>query len=137
MTPYHPQCNGLVERFHETLIDMLIHLVNGKPEDWDKYLSENLFAYRKNPQATLGYATLELLYGCAVLLSALRHPWTREGIPEELRSAHQCVTDLHEKPGLRGTPTKLGLRGTLLTPTLSELALTKHDSTTNIHETAS
>lgn len=32
-TPYHPQCDGLVERFNRTLLDMLATTVKDHPKD--------------------------------------------------------------------------------------------------------
>ncbi|XP_062596739.1 uncharacterized protein LOC134258215 isoform X2 [Saccostrea cucullata] len=45
-TPYHPMCNGLVERFNGTLKQILRRLCSERPKDLDKYLSAALFAYR-------------------------------------------------------------------------------------------
>ena len=36
-TPYHPICNGLIERFHMTLKQMLRKMCAERPKDWDKY----------------------------------------------------------------------------------------------------
>ena len=33
-TPYHPQSNGKVERYHRTLKEALAKLVNSYPNDW-------------------------------------------------------------------------------------------------------
>ncbi|XP_069139202.1 uncharacterized protein [Argopecten irradians] len=62
-TPYHPMCNGLVERFNGTLKQMLRRMCSERPRDWDKYLSALLFAYREVPQESLGFSPFELLYG--------------------------------------------------------------------------
>ncbi|KAL8595827.1 hypothetical protein ACOMHN_012245 [Nucella lapillus] len=35
-TPYHAQCNGLVERFNGTLKSMLRKLTHEQPEEWDR-----------------------------------------------------------------------------------------------------
>ncbi len=43
-TSYHPQTDGLVERFNRTLCDMLACYVNDEPESWDKYLDFATFA---------------------------------------------------------------------------------------------
>ncbi|XP_062610800.1 uncharacterized protein LOC134272595, partial [Saccostrea cucullata] len=59
-TPYHPSCNGLVERFNGTRKQMLNRLCSEKPKDWDKYLSAVLFAYREVPQESLGFSPFEL-----------------------------------------------------------------------------
>ena len=37
-TPYHPQSDGLVERFNRTLISMLATTVHDNPIDWESHL---------------------------------------------------------------------------------------------------
>ena len=77
-TPYHPQTDGLVERFNGTLKSMLRKFVNRSQKDWDEYLSYLLFAYREVPQETTGFSPFELLYGRHVRgpLDVLREDWT-------------------------------------------------------------
>ncbi len=36
-TAYHPQTNGLVERFNQTLQRSLVKMVNNNQDDWDEY----------------------------------------------------------------------------------------------------
>ena len=43
---YHPQTDGLVERFHQTLITMLSVYVQKHGQDWDRYLPCMLYAYQ-------------------------------------------------------------------------------------------
>lgn len=43
--PYHPQTDGLVERFNKTLKNMLKMFVSETGNDWDKWLPYLLFAY--------------------------------------------------------------------------------------------
>jgi hypothetical protein len=62
-TPYHPQTNGLVEKFNSTIKTMLKKLMSEKPRDWDRYIPGALFAYREIPQEATGFAPFELLYG--------------------------------------------------------------------------
>ena len=65
-TPYHPQANGLVERFNGTLKAMLKKLCVERPRDWDRYLESVLFAYREVKQESTGFSPFELLYGRTV-----------------------------------------------------------------------
>jgi hypothetical protein len=51
-TSYHPQTDGLVERFNRTLCDMLACYVNDEPESWDKYLDFVTFAYNTAKQTS-------------------------------------------------------------------------------------
>lgn len=62
-TAYHPQTDGLVERFHRTLTDMLAKSVEKNGKDWDKHLPYVLFAYRSCLQQSTGESPFFLLYG--------------------------------------------------------------------------
>jgi hypothetical protein len=62
-TAYHPQCNGLTERFNHTLTDMLAMYVNGSHTNWDSILPFVTFAYNTSRQATSGYPPFQLVYG--------------------------------------------------------------------------
>ncbi|GFO27412.1 Zinc finger protein [Plakobranchus ocellatus] len=46
-TPYHPMCNGLVERFNATLKTCLRRMCNEQPRQWHRYINPLLFAYRE------------------------------------------------------------------------------------------
>ncbi|KAH9109248.1 hypothetical protein AeMF1_015659, partial [Aphanomyces euteiches] len=61
--PYHPQSQGLVERFNHTIIQMLKIFVNDHHTDWDIYLPRILFAYRTSYQETLGDSPYFCLFG--------------------------------------------------------------------------
>ena len=59
---YHPQSDGLVERFNRTLTDMLAK--TARPGiDWDTQLPYVLFAYRATVQASTAESPFFLLYG--------------------------------------------------------------------------
>ncbi|XP_068073009.1 uncharacterized protein [Danio rerio] len=81
-TPYHPQTDGLTERFNQTLKQMLRKFVGESGTDWDQWLPYLLFAYREVPQASTGFSPFELLYGHEVKgpLALLREVW--EGNPQ-------------------------------------------------------
>ena len=62
-TAYHPQGDGLVERFNRTLTEMLAKTVAGDKRDWDKRLPFVLFSYRTTPQESTQETPFHLLYG--------------------------------------------------------------------------
>ena len=60
---YHPQTDGLVERFNRTLTAMLSKKVDASGEDWDEHLPFVLFAYRASLQESTQESPFYLLYG--------------------------------------------------------------------------
>ena len=62
-TGYHPQSNGLVERFNRTLIAMLTKHQVDHPADWDKHLSLVATAYNTSVHDSTGYTPFFLTHG--------------------------------------------------------------------------
>ncbi|KAE9186373.1 hypothetical protein PF004_g23106 [Phytophthora fragariae] len=60
---YHPQTQGLVERFNGTLLGMLRLFVNETQTDWVLYLPRVLFAYRTSYHEALRDSPFFSLYG--------------------------------------------------------------------------
>ena len=98
-TPYHPACNGLVERFNGTLKSMLRNLCEEQPKQWNRYIPALLFAYRDTIHDSTGYSPFQLLYGRQVRgpLTILKELWTKEIQDEEVKTTYQYVVDLRER----------------------------------------
>lgn len=79
-TPFHPQTDGLVERFNGTLKNMLKKFVDETGRDCDKWIPFLLFAYREVPQCSTGFSPFELLYCRQVQgpLDMLKEGWMAE-----------------------------------------------------------
>ena len=95
-SPYNPACNGLVEKFNDTLKNMLKNLCAEKPKQWNRSIDPLLFAYREAPQDSLGFSPFELLYGRTLRgpLSILRELWTNERKDSEVSTTNEYVVDL-------------------------------------------
>ncbi|XP_064090682.1 uncharacterized protein LOC135204397 [Macrobrachium nipponense] len=59
---YHPQSQGAVERYHQTLKTMLRKFCLENKSDWDKSLPFLLFASREIPNESLGFSPFELVF---------------------------------------------------------------------------
>ena len=67
-SPYHPQANGLTERFNQTLTKSLIKMTQENEEEWDKQLLTVLLGYRATIQASTRYTPYHLLHGKEMML---------------------------------------------------------------------
>ena len=98
-TPYHPQTDGLVERFNGTLKAMLKKFVSRNQKDWDDCLPYLLFAYREVPQESTGFSPFELLYGRKVRgpLDVLRETWAGYTAEEEETPIATYVVEMKDR----------------------------------------
>ncbi|MGL5295294.1 MAG: hypothetical protein ACRC9V_16365 [Aeromonas sp.] len=63
MSVYHPQMDGLAERFNQ-MLKQILRRVAEDGLDWDYILLYVLFGIREVPQASTGFTPLELLFDC-------------------------------------------------------------------------
>ena len=67
-SPYHPETNSKIERFHRTIKEIIRKLVNAKAGEWERCLGPALWAHRVSHSVVTGYTPYFLTYG--------RHPIT-------------------------------------------------------------
>ncbi|KAJ8044409.1 hypothetical protein HOLleu_07148 [Holothuria leucospilota] len=98
-TPYHPACNGLVERFNGTLKLMLKRMCIERPRDWDCYVNPLLFAYRETPNESTGFSPFELIYGHKVRgpMSILKELWSGEVKDQDVATSYEYVINLRNR----------------------------------------
>ncbi|KAL1261365.1 hypothetical protein QQF64_006630 [Cirrhinus molitorella] len=94
---YHPQTDGLVERFNQTLKQMLRRVTAEDRRDWDRMLPYVLFGVREVPQASTGFTPFELLFGRQPrgLLDVAREAWEQQ--PAPYRTAVEHVKEMRER----------------------------------------
>ena len=102
-SPYHPQTDGLVERFNKTLKAMLRKTASEDGKDWDRMIPYLLFAYREVPQSSTGFSPFELLYGRDVRgrLDVLKETWeagqkSEESVVSYVMSTQQKLKEMAE-----------------------------------------
>ena len=109
-TPYHPQSDGALERFHASLKGMLKRS-GCEIKEWDRLLKYLLFAYRSTPHCTTGYAPFTLLFGREVRgpVEMLQEAWL-DGDGEQA-TVHEWLTSV--KAQLRDMSVLVGRKETV------------------------
>ena len=62
-TPYHPQANGLDERYNQTLINSLSKFVQEDRTTWEERLGEVVYAYNTAVQESTKHTPFEVMFG--------------------------------------------------------------------------
>ena len=95
-TPYRPQSQGVLERYHQTLKTMLKKFCLANTSSWDVHIPFLLFCTRDTVQESLGFSPFQLVFGHRVRgpLSVLKNQCLSESqVPNLL----ERVEDSYEK----------------------------------------
>ncbi|XP_042858103.1 uncharacterized protein LOC122244300 [Penaeus japonicus] len=79
-TAFHPESQGIVERFHYTLKTMIKSFCLEVGSEWDEVIDLLLFSVRESVQESLGFSPFQLIYGHEVRgpLKVLKECWLSE-----------------------------------------------------------
>ena len=61
--PYHPESDGMIERFNWTCLMMLSMFVNDRRDNWNELLPFVMHAYRTSVHESTGYSPFRLMMG--------------------------------------------------------------------------
>ena len=67
-TSFHPQTNGIQERFNRTIEDMLSKYISANQRDWDEHLPLFLLAYRSSVHESTQQTSYMMMFGRHALL---------------------------------------------------------------------
>ena len=115
--PYHPEANGLVERFHRRLKEALIALGSESPNEWFWRLPCALLAIRTTLKPDLGASPADLVFGEGLALPGEALP-TNPATDEQLaRQRASALADLRlEVARLQPIPTSAHRQPTINMP---------------------
>ena len=96
-TAYHPQGNAQVERYNQTVIDMVSKLTNKETyDDWDEQIPIAVSAYNATEHATTGFTPNRLMFGREVMHN-FDKMLPESADPEELKTWDHFVQAMDEK----------------------------------------
>lgn len=100
-TPYHPQSDGMVERFNQTLEKHLAKVVDSHQKDWDKYIPLFLLSYRTAVHESAGVTPAYATFGRELRLPADlltgRPPDITTEITEYVNDLRNRMTDIYDQ----------------------------------------
>lgn len=67
-SPYHPQSDGMIERFNRTLASMLSLFVDDNQANWDILLPYVMMAYRSSVHSSTGFTPYKVFFGKEIVL---------------------------------------------------------------------
>lgn len=104
-TPYHPQSNGGIERYHRTLGQYIRAYTQKNPMTWHNYLPFFTFSYNTTVHSTTGFAPHTLVFGfdleISISVKKSRPNYNYDSYHNELltqlREAHARVRELIQR----------------------------------------
>ena len=92
-TPYHPESDGMVERYNKTLAKLISSFVNEEHTNWDQLLPYVMMAYRSSEHETTGFTPNYMMLGREVSVPID----IQFGSPVERTFASDWVNKLRER----------------------------------------
>ncbi|GFO24205.1 reverse transcriptase [Plakobranchus ocellatus] len=98
-SPFHPQTNAVLERFHGTLKNRFRKLSHECPTCWDKYLDAALYTYCSLVHSATGFCPFYLLFSRAPRgpMAMLHDLFTRQNVSADTYFWYHYNIDLHNK----------------------------------------
>ena len=102
-TAYHPQGNGQVEWFNQTLETMLAKMVNDNQKDWDIHLPKAIFAYCTAIHDSTGYSPFHVNFGRSpslpidIMLGRFSSPDGEKEVAEYVKEVALSFKDAYDK----------------------------------------
>lgn len=95
---YHPESQGALERFHQTLKSMLRIYCLELGKDWEEGVPWLVFAYREAVQESLGFSPAELVFAHTVRgpLALLKEKWLNDSPQHNLLNYVSSAPDYIE-----------------------------------------
>lgn len=138
-TPYHPQSNGGIERYHRTLGQYVRAYAQKQTDNWHKFISYFTFSYNSTVHTTTGFAPHTLVFGFDIEIpistKKARPNYNYDSYHAELLSQmkymHECTRELIQKRKLENKRIydKKNVKNLILKR--NDLVLLLNDSKTN------
>ena len=94
-TPYHPQANGLDERYNQTLVNTVAKFAQEDRTTWDTRLGEVVYAYNTAVHESSKHTPFEVMFGRQALLPVDFNTAVNRS-PEELVQEYEAAAEPSE-----------------------------------------